>query len=63
MKGDVRTMGDKKWFQCLRGDHRFQVDDYDPKRVAERTCPQCGSNSVRPEPVQRAAAPETPTEK
>jgi predicted nucleic acid-binding Zn-ribbon protein len=50
-------MGDKKWFQCLRGGHRFQVDDYDPKRVAERTCPKCGSNSVRPEPAARAAAP------
>ena len=49
-------MADKKWFQCLRGDHRFQVEDYDPKRVAERTCPQCGSNSVRPEPAPHAAA-------
>jgi hypothetical protein len=51
-------MGDRKWFQCLRGDHRFQVDDYDPKRVAERTCPKCGSNSVRLEPAPRAAAAE-----
>ena len=49
-------MADRKWFQCLRGDHRFQVEDYDPKRVAERTCPQCGSNSVRPEPAPHAAA-------
>lgn len=56
-------MADKKWFQCLRGGHRFEVDHYDPKKVAERTCPKCGSNSVRPEPAAReAAAGKTPAE-
>lgn len=56
-------MADKKWFQCLRGGHRFEVDNYDPKKVAERTCPKCGSNSVRPEPAPRAAAADkTPAE-
>lgn len=33
-------------FYCLRCQHRFPVD-YDPKDVQERSCPQCGSNSVR----------------
>ena len=33
-------------FYCLRCQHRFPVD-YDPKDVQERSCPKCGSNSVR----------------
>ena len=56
-------MGEKRWFECLRGGHRFQVDDFDAKKVAERTCPKCGSNSVRPEPAARAAASDGATAK
>jgi len=33
-------------FQCLRCQQRFS-QDYEPKKVVERTCPKCGSNSVR----------------
>ncbi len=33
-------------FICLRCGHNF-VADYTPKVVEERTCPKCGSNSVR----------------
>ena len=48
-------MGQKRQFQCLRCEHRFPVD-YDPKQVMERACPKCGSNSVRPETLPKAAA-------
>ncbi len=35
-------------FYCLRCQHRFPVE-YDKQQVVERSCPQCGSNSVRRE--------------
>ncbi len=35
-----------KTFYCLRCQHRFPMA-YDRKRVVERSCPACGSNSVR----------------
>ena len=37
-----------KTFYCLRCQHRF-VAEHDPKTVIERSCPACGSNSVRVE--------------
>lgn len=33
-------------FKCLRCGHEYKKD-YKPKVVEEKTCPQCGSNSVR----------------
>jgi Zn finger protein HypA/HybF involved in hydrogenase expression len=56
------TVRDKKTFYCLRCDHRFPVE-YDPKEVVERSCPKCGSNSVRletPAAVTRREAAEKP---
>jgi Zn finger protein HypA/HybF involved in hydrogenase expression len=44
----------KRQFECLRCEHRFQVE-YDAKAVVERSCPRCGSNSVRPEPLTKGA--------
>ncbi len=49
-------MPERRTFECLRCDHRYP-GDYDPKVTVERSCPKCGSNSVRPEPVRRPAAP------
>ena len=43
-----------KTFYCLRCQHRF-LAQHDPKIVLERSCPECGSNSVRLE-TQAAAA-------
>ena len=39
-------MIEKRRFECLRCDHHYEAD-YDPQLVVERTCPKCGSNSVR----------------
>ena len=50
-------MTEKKRFYCLRCQHRFDVD-YDPKQVKERSCPKCGSNSVRAETPAAAARHE-----
>jgi predicted nucleic acid-binding Zn-ribbon protein len=33
-------------FKCLRCGHEYE-DKYTPKVTVERTCPKCGSNSVR----------------
>ncbi|MGB5294060.1 MAG: hypothetical protein WBP34_03820 [Thermoanaerobaculia bacterium] len=44
-----------KTFYCLRCQHRFAMG-HDPKEVVERSCPQCGSNSVRLETPQAAAS-------
>lgn len=44
-----------KTFYCLRCQHRFPLD-HDPKQVVERSCPSCGSNSVRLETPIAAAA-------
>ena len=49
--------GQQRTFYCLRCQHRFPVD-YNPKEVVERSCPQCGSNSVRLE--KKTAAVEKP---
>ncbi len=48
-------MADTKTFYCLRCQHRFPMD-YDKKQVVERSCPGCGSNSVRLETPKAAAA-------
>ncbi len=48
-------MSANKTFYCLRCQHRFPVA-HDPKQVAERSCPKCGSNSVRLETPAAVAA-------
>ena len=47
-------MSETKKFYCLRCQHRFDVD-FDPKKSVERSCPSCGSNSVRAETAAAAA--------
>lgn len=47
-------MSDRKRFYCLRCQHRFDAD-FDAKKTVERTCPRCGSNSVRAETPAAAA--------
>lgn len=42
-------------FTCLRCGARFPLP-FDPKVVRERTCPQCGSNSVRRDTPEARAA-------
>ncbi len=44
-----------KIFYCLRCQHRFDAQ-HDPKQTVERTCPSCGSNSVRIETPKAAAS-------
>ncbi|MFH1680806.1 MAG: hypothetical protein ABIH26_09195 [Candidatus Eisenbacteria bacterium] len=41
-------MAEQTTFYCLRCQHRFPIM-YDSKEVKERSCPRCGSNSVRKE--------------
>ncbi len=48
-------MTEIKTFYCLRCQHRFLVD-YAKDEVVERSCPKCGSNSVRLETEAAAAA-------
>ena len=48
-------MAETKTFYCLRCQHRFPME-YDKKQVVERSCPACGSNSVRLETAKAAAA-------
>lgn len=48
-------MAETKTFYCLRCQHRFPME-YDKKQVVERSCPSCGSNSVRLETPKAAAA-------
>ena len=48
-------MAETKTFYCLRCQHRFPME-YDKKQVVERSCPDCGSNSVRLETPKAAAA-------
>jgi putative FmdB family regulatory protein len=37
---------EKAKFKCLRCGHEYEAM-HTPKAVEERTCPKCGSNSVR----------------
>jgi hypothetical protein len=46
-------MAEVRPFYCLRCQYRFAAA-YDAKAVVERSCPKCGSNSVRPAPVTPA---------
>ena len=39
-------MAEKADFQCLRCKHEYE-DKYTPGVAQERSCPKCGSNSVR----------------
>lgn len=39
-------MAEKGYFKCLRCGYEFE-DKYTPDVPQERTCPKCGSNSVR----------------
>ena len=48
-------MSETRTFYCLRCQQRFPMD-YDKKLVVERSCPACGSNSVRLETPKAAAA-------
>ena len=48
-------MTETKTFYCLRCQQRFPMD-YEKKKVIERSCPGCGSNSVRLETPKAAAA-------
>jgi len=48
-------MGIDKEFYCLRCQHGYMVADYEPKKTVERSCPKCGSNSVRAETPASAA--------
>jgi hypothetical protein len=48
-------MSEPKPFYCLRCQHRFAAEVV-PRQVVERTCPACGSNSVRQETPISAAA-------
>ena len=48
-------MASQKQFECLRCEHHFLVD-YDSRKVVERSCPKCSSNSVRPESAARPVA-------
>lgn len=47
-------MSEQKRFYCLRCQHRFDTN-FDAKRTVERSCPHCGSNSVRAETPAAAA--------
>ncbi len=53
-------MAEKKQFYCLRCQHRHMAI-HDPKQVAERTCPECRSNSVRLETAAAKTAAQTST--
>lgn len=48
-------MSQQATFYCLRCASRFPMT-HDPKQVVERTCPKCGSNSVRLETAIAAAS-------
>lgn len=39
-------MTETREFKCLRCGHNYE-DKYTPKVTQERSCPNCGSNSVR----------------
>ena len=41
-------MSEAVTFYCLRCQHRFQAE-HEKGAVVERSCPACGSNSVRRE--------------
>jgi len=42
-----------KTFYCLRCQHRFEAE-HEAKVTVERSCPSCGSNSVRLETATAA---------
>lgn len=48
-------MAETRTFYCMRCGHHFPLA-YDPKVVVERSCPKCGSNSVRLAPAAPPAA-------
>jgi Zn finger protein HypA/HybF involved in hydrogenase expression len=45
----------QRTFYCLRCQQRFPRE-FDPREVVERSCPKCGSNSVRLETPAAAKA-------
>jgi len=51
-------MSEKRKFECLRCEHHFMAD-YERNQVVERSCPECGSNSVRLESAHRIKKPQT----
>ncbi len=48
-------MAESRTFYCLRCQQRFPMD-FDKDVVVERSCPACGSNSVRLETPAAAEA-------
>lgn len=50
-------MAEEVTFYCLRCQSRFPLM-VEAKEVKERTCPECGSNSVRKETTAAAGAKE-----
>ena len=48
----------KKTFYCLRCQHRFPLE-HERGVTVERTCPKCGSNSVRLETALAAQKDKT----
>jgi DNA-directed RNA polymerase subunit RPC12/RpoP len=42
-------MAEESDFKCLRCGHEFKAP-YERGKAEERSCPKCGSNSVRPMP-------------
>lgn len=59
MPEENEDMDHKKEFHCLRCEHRFMAD-HDPKHIVERSCPGCGSNSVRLAPPPPAGHDDRP---
>lgn len=51
-------MAEETTFYCLRCQSRFPMM-VEAKEVKERSCPACGSNSVRKETPAAAAAKDT----
>ena len=45
-------MAEKANFKCLRCGHQYE-DKYTPNVPMERSCPACGSNSVRRLPEKK----------
>ena len=46
------NMAETATFRCLRCEHEYE-DKYTPNVVVERSCPKCGSNSVRRLPEKK----------
>ena len=54
MKNIGANVAETANFKCLRCEHEYE-DKYTPNLIQERSCPKCGSNSVRRLPEKKAA--------